>query len=478
MGLFTSFQLKSRDPETRRRAALKLGVPGKASAIAALQPLLTDPEWPVREAAVQALGVVADPAVVPLLVETVRAADEFKAPEAAGALRRAAVEGLGRVGAPAVPALLDALRDRHARLRESAIEALGAIGGADSVAALIAALADDRSNVRQAAAPALGRAAGEGAVEPLRAALAHKDPGTRRAAAVALGAVGAAAVAEALRVALRDRDRGVRDAAVASLVTLASPAAAAALCAALLEGDRELKPVAATALKAFAWEPADASQRIVHAVLNGRFAEAAAEGKAAVGPLLAALADRDPATRAGAATALASVPTEPGLAALAALLSDQEASVRDAAVTALGRVGTAAAVHLARALGDRGGVARAAAARAIAAIGEGAVVAALLEPLRAGQPASHAGLSLRLVHDREALDAARVAADYLAMLLAESRKQLPVASLETVAALEDVMLIEPGRVPDPDERVACDQLRDLARRELDARGVKDRTQAG
>jgi HEAT repeat protein len=390
-------------------------------------------------------------------------------PEGAAALRRAAVDGLAGIGTAAVPALLGALRDRHARLRECAIEALGGVGGADSVQALGAALHDDRSNVRQAAAPALARAGGAASVAPLRAGLSHKDPATRRSVALALGSIPDESAADALRAALADRDRGVRDAAVQSLVAQASPAAAAALCAAALDGNRDLRAAATGGLKGFDWAPADAPQRAIHAVLRGRYAEAAREGDAAVAPLVAALSDRDPGARAGAAAALGGLKDERTIEALAALLADPDAAVRDAAVDALTRTGTAASVHLARALDDRGGPARPAAARVIGALGEGAVAAALLAPLQAGQPTAHGGVALRVVGTREALDRARDAADDLALLAAHAGRRLPAETLRTIAAIEDVMLIEPGRVPDPDERVACDALRAAAQRELQSR---------
>lgn len=471
MGLFTSFQLKSRDSDTRRRAALKLGSPGKTGAVGALEPLLEDPEWPVREAATQALGVIADVAVTPLLAHAIRKADEVKDPDGAAAIRRAAVEAFARVGGPAVAPLLEALRDRHTRLREAAIEALGHIGGPESVEALLTALTDARSQVRQAAAPALARAGGREAVPALRAALSHKDPATRGAAAAALGAIREPAASEALRSALGDRERPVRDAVMQSLVAQSSPEAVGVLCGALLEGDRDLKAASAAALRSFDWSPADGRQRVVHAVLHGRYDEAAREGELAVGPLVAALADRDAATRRGAAAALGGFEDRRAMEALAGLLGDADAAVRESAIEALSRIGAPASSFLVRALDDRGGPARAAAARAIAAVGEGAVADAVAAPLRAGQPATHAGLPLRIVADREALDAARLAADHLAILVSQSVRQLPVDALRRLAVLDDVMLVETGRVPDLDERLSCEGLRRQAERELKTRGA-------
>ncbi len=464
MGLFTSFQLRARDADTRRRAVEKLGARGKASSIPDIEPLLNDPDWSVREGAARALGGIAEPAVVAPLLAALRAADELRDVEGAAAVRRAVVEALTRVGTGAVPTLLEAMHDRQPRLREAAIEALGGIGGAESMSALSGALSDDRSNVRQAAAAALGRAGGNDAVAALTGALSHKDPGTRRAAAIALGSLPPEDAVGGLRMAAADRDRTVREAAIKSLVALASPAAVGALCQVLLGADRDARPAAAAALRGFAWSPTDGPQRIVHAVLNGRYSEAAREGEAAVEPLTAALADREAATRRGAAEALGQIADPRAAAALSPLLGDQDAGVREAAVRALVALGPPAYEQLVRALDERDGVAREAATRALAGAGEGAVAAALADRLQAGEPMSHAGATLRVVGTREALDAARLAADLLAILTDQAGRRLPTATLERIAALEDVMRIEPGRVPDPDERVACEALRHAARR--------------
>ncbi len=102
VGLFTSFQLKSGDAETRRRAAQSLGVRGRTSAIASLQPLLDDPEWEVRQAAVEALGVVADVSAVPPLLAAVKSADQVADPDGAAAVRACGGRGArpNRLGRP------------------------------------------------------------------------------------------------------------------------------------------------------------------------------------------------------------------------------------------------------------------------------------------------------------------------------------------------------------------------------------------
>jgi HEAT repeat protein len=469
--LFTSFQLKSRDAETRRRAAQSLGVSGKTSAIASLQPLLDDPDWTVREAAVDALGVVADPSAVPYLLAAVKAADHITDQAGAAAVRAAAVQAFGRIGSAGLPTLLEALQDRHAKLRETAIGALGAIGGPESVSALAAMVDDDRSSVRQAAASALARAGGPAAVPALRRALGHKDPTTRRGAAEALATVRDAGAVEAVRGALTDGNRQVRDAAIQSLASIGTKEAVSALVAGLHAGDREMKAAIAASLKSFEWTPGDAAQRVVHATLSGRFEEAAAEGPAAVQPLIAALADRDAAARCGAVTALGRLGDAGAAAAIAALFKDTEARVRETAADALAAIGPDAADTVLEALRDRAATVRAAAARSLSALGEGRIAEALALRLGAGRPAQHGGVDLRMVATRAELDSARQAADALDALLRQAIAKVPVDALRSVASLPDVIMLEAGRVPDASDRLDGEELRQAAQQELRRRGL-------
>ncbi len=471
MGWFTSFQLKARDAETRQRAVLKLGVAGKTSAIGDLEPLLLrDGEWTVRRAAAQAMGAIAAPECVGPLLGAVKEADGLRDAAGAAAVREAAVAALGRIGPAGVPRLLEALADKHARVRECAIEGLGAAGGPQAAAGLIHALSDDRSAVRQAAAPALARAAGAGAVPALRTALSHKDPATRRAAAKALGDVQDPAAVAALREALADRERPVRDAAVASLAAAATPETIDALIGGLRGADRDLRQSATAALRAAAWTPATAAQRAVRAVLDGRFAEAAGEGPAAVEFLVPALGDRDGPTRREAAAALGLLHDPATAVPLAGLLSDPDAAVREAAVQALAAIGAAAAPALLDALEDRAAPTRAAAARALERIGESSAVAHQLGQLAVGDAATHAGFPLRIVSTLDLIEQARHAADALERLLPAIARKLPPVQLSEIGELADVVLLEPGQAPGSGDRLDCRELREVAQRELSRRG--------
>ncbi len=330
------------------------------------------------------------------------------------------------------------------------------------MAALGDTLRDDRSSVRQAGAAALARAGGAAAVPSLAEALGHKDPGTRKCAALALGSIDAGDAVAALRQAMTDRDKIVREAAVAALASMGSSAAISGLVAGLQGADRELKGIIAARLKAADWTPDGPAERIVHAALNGRFDEAVAGGPAAVEPLVAALADGDPAARRGAAAALGRLGDPRAAAALVALFKDPDASVRDAAVGAVAAMGPASADAVIDALPDRTATVRTAAAAALSRLGEGRVAGALIARLSAGSPARHAGRELRVVQTRADLDAARQAADALERLLNHAGRALPPDAVRRCAEVADVILIEPGEAPGDSETVDLGRVRTAA----------------
>ena len=471
MGLFTSFQIKSKDPGARRRAAASLGARGRTSAIPLLAPLIDDPDWGVRQAAIESLGRIADASAAPTLVAAIAGADHVADRAGASAVRAAAGEALGQIGTAAVPALLEALRGRHVKLRETAIGALGAIGGPEAVEALGGMVADDRSSVRQAAMTALARAAGREAVPALSKALAHRDPTTRRCAADALGALRANAAVEVVRVVLADPDRTVREAAVRALASIGTAEGASALVEALGRGDRDQQAAIGAALKAFDWTPVDASGRVVHAVLHGHVEEATAQGAAAADPLVALLADWDPAIRRGAIGALGRLAVPQTAPAIGVAFRDSDAEVRRAAADAIVAIGRAAADTVVEALGDRAAIVRGAAEQALAGIGAGEVAAALLVRLAVGHPTRHGGVDLRVVAARDDLDRARQAADGLDALLRHAAPKVPVEALQRVATAPDVILLEPGQVPEDSDRADLEALREAAWAALARRGI-------
>ena len=425
----------------------------------------------MRQAAVESLGRIGDASAAPLLVAAIAGADRVADSGGASAVRAAAGEALGRLGAPAMPVLLEALRGRHVKTRETAIGALGVVGGPAAVATLGDMVADDRSSVRQAAVAALVRAADRDAIPALSRALAHRDPTTRRCAADAMGSLGGSAAVDGVMSALADSDRTVRDAAVRALANIGTPEAASALVSGLERGDRELQAAIGAALKSFDWTPVGASGRVVHAVLHGRFDEATAQGAAAVAPLVAMVADRDPAMRRSALEALGRLAEPRTAQAIGAAFRDPDASVRQAAAAALAALGPAAADTVVEALGDRATTVRASAEQALSAIGAGEVATAFLARMAVGQPTRHGATDLRVVATRDRLDQARQGADGLDALLRLAAAKVPVEVLRLVASSPDVMLLEAGRVPDDSDRADFEGLREAAWEALGRKGV-------
>jgi HEAT repeat protein len=76
----------------------------------------------------------------------------------AGTERQAAAERLGKAGNAALPALVELAADSDALVVESAIRALGALGGKEAVPAIAQLLKSGDSNLRMTAAQALGHA--------------------------------------------------------------------------------------------------------------------------------------------------------------------------------------------------------------------------------------------------------------------------------------------------------------------------------
>lgn len=184
----------NRSADSRRRAAAMLGQLG-AEAVPALTAVLGDEA--VRQSAVEALGTIGKPAVIPL-------AGKLK--DAAAATRESAALALGRLGADAreaVPALAALLQDRDRDVRRAVCVALEAIGpdAERAVPALVKVLrSKDAEPVQLAAIKALVRAGPEAkadVVAALLAAIKEGNYGVKTLAGSALKKVDAAAAEKA-----------------------------------------------------------------------------------------------------------------------------------------------------------------------------------------------------------------------------------------------------------------------------------------
>jgi HEAT repeat protein len=157
--------LLCRSPQVRQRAVDALGHIGDAEAAERLELVLSsDRVTEVRAAAARALGEIADPASVDVLVRALD--DEFN-------VRCVALGALGGVGdQQALPAVLRAAEDSVPEVRFHAVSALGHFKKQEAIEALQAAAGDESEMVRRAAVKSLERLGA--AIDPQAAARARR----------------------------------------------------------------------------------------------------------------------------------------------------------------------------------------------------------------------------------------------------------------------------------------------------------------
>jgi hypothetical protein len=117
-------------------------------------------------------------------------------------------------------ALVNALGDRNAQVREQAALGLALSSGSAVITPLLDALRDGDAQVREKAAIGLAFRRDSRIVVPLLTAINDSDSQVREKAAIALGASGDERAVDALTKATRDPDAQVREKAVAGLVLL------------------------------------------------------------------------------------------------------------------------------------------------------------------------------------------------------------------------------------------------------------------
>ena len=212
------------------------------------------------------------------------------------------------------------------------------------VAALVRALEDSVASVREDAAYALGRLEARGGVAALGVRL-RRDPvvAVRRMAAWSLGQIESSAATAALVDALRsDAAEPVRTMAIWALGTIEDAAAIPALVAALGDADPETRGRAAWAIGTI--EPDHAPQQLIDALrdpasevrMRAAWALGQIEDAAAVPGLAALLRDRQPELRRIAVWALGAIESDASRQALLDLLSDPDPDVRARAARAIG----------------------------------------------------------------------------------------------------------------------------------------------
>jgi len=268
-----------------------------------------------------------------------------------------------------------------------------------AVAPLARLLGDEAMGVPAAAA--LTATGGDAVCETLRKALPAAKGRTRVAIVQALGVLGDGGAAALVAAAMRDADPAVRMAALHAAAAIAEPALLTAMEQLASPSDPNERRCADAAVLRLADKLASSGQQApaekVYARLWSRRTGAGdvavriaalqglatVRGAAAVtDELLEAIRTGPPALRAAAVRTAADVPGKAATLKWAALLDGAAADQRAAILAVLaGRADAAALPAVARAAGDRDADVRAAAMRALAAVGGDEAVEALLAAL-------------------------------------------------------------------------------------------------
>ncbi|MEA3366726.1 MAG: HEAT repeat domain-containing protein [Planctomycetota bacterium] len=323
------------DRDTLGRAIALLG----PDAVPALLEYLADPSRPVRKEAVDALEWIRDPrSAIPLAKRL--------AVEPDSEIRKVVAVTLGKLGDKrAGEALLAALKDSNYMVRAHAARSLGSLGVREACRPLIRALQKERvKDARFAAAQGLGRLADARAFDALLAALKDPEASVREDAALALAAVGDPRALEPLTALLEDPLVRVRRRAVRSLGVLGDPRALPALILRLGDSDTWTARTAATALGQMGGPQAaralvgmlDAEKASVRTSAIEALAHMGA--RQAAPAVRQAMASPDAAVRRTAADALGWLGDRAAVGALISALKDPDDSVRERAVQALGNL--------------------------------------------------------------------------------------------------------------------------------------------
>ncbi|HUV37831.1 MAG TPA: HEAT repeat domain-containing protein [Patescibacteria group bacterium] len=234
----------------------------------ALEPFVTDPEPLVRLRCAEVLGRLDDPRGIPLLARLVDDEDEgvvetavlalglIGGSDATGPLGRClsgkprnikirAIEALGRTGDPKAAALLAPLRaDFHAAVRAKTLFALAALEDSTAAQQCIPALHDPDPQVIAAAIYALGRLKHAAAAGEIVQFTGHDDHDVRLRAVEALGRIGSESGVPFIARLLDDRNRMIAIKAAEALVRIGTEKSAEPLLPLLESPDAYLKTLA------------------------------------------------------------------------------------------------------------------------------------------------------------------------------------------------------------------------------------------
>ncbi len=304
--------LNNPNPGIRKGAAQILGDLKVKEAIVPISGLLTDGEYWVARSAVYALTNIADPAVIPYLIEALKRPNPK--------VKEAALYGLDEMQAKsAAPEVAHAmLNDSDQYVRWRAMKVLSGLEKGAEIKAMTAALENPKSGIRarRNAAQFLGTLQVKSAGPLLVKTFNDKDAGTRWRAIEAIGKVKDLSARAAVEDKLSDPDLTVRMFAISTLAMLGDRASVPALAKMLTSKTPEIRKNTIRALEK----------------LGGKAAAAAVRGE---------LSDRSKYIRAMAAEVLGGLKDKDSVPGLLRLLSDRSAVVQVAALYALGEVGGA-----------------------------------------------------------------------------------------------------------------------------------------
>lgn len=194
--------LKDPNPDVRQTAALALGKIARPQAAQALVETLRDPDPVVRRDSAWALGNLGDE-----VMDQVGMALVERLGDPSDEVKTAAAQALGEIRATPdlVERLTAILRQADVPTKRAAVQALALLEAPASYHALVEALRDDDARIRQGTIAALGELADARALPLLRDRLLHdRDAGVRSEAAFRLGKFGDSTVISALKSAAAD----------------------------------------------------------------------------------------------------------------------------------------------------------------------------------------------------------------------------------------------------------------------------------
>jgi HEAT repeat protein/predicted amidohydrolase len=274
-----------------------------------------------------------------------------------------------------IPQILNATKDPDARVREAALEALGAIGEADPVIdSVIDALKDPELKVQFAAIKVLGELRSIKAIKPLIKLIDHPDPEIRSAIAVALGHIEDKNALSPLIDLLKDEVSAVRFSALIALGNLGDTRAVEPIIELLTIP--EFQSIGAITLQKFKDSRVIPPLTQLLSSPNPKARQCAIltlgslRDPVIVPSMLGMLQDEDPDVRRAAAAALSEIKDNSTVDHFISKLKDENVEVRETSARALGKIRDQKAVkpltdalmdpipavreEIARALGDLG----------------------------------------------------------------------------------------------------------------------------